>query len=127
MSKVIYVAVYGTLRKGESNHYIIRDAKPFGVSRIKGFTMYSNGFYPYAVSRGKGITVELYKVDADHMRRLDSLEGYPYHYNRKKVTVKGKKAWVYFTAKKPDVDGITKVDSGDWMDAARRGNEVYAK
>lgn len=47
--------VYGTLRKGERLHYYIKSAidkfngKFLGIAKLKGYEMYSNGFYPYVV------------------------------------------------------------------------------
>lgn len=57
------VAVYGTLRKDESNYrYYMDGLQPLSTEQLSGYDLYSLGSYPYA-TRGNGeITVEVYDV-----------------------------------------------------------------
>lgn len=73
-------AVYGTLRKGQSNHDILENKHvKFVETRIvKGFNMYAvSSWYPGIVPGNGSIEVEIYEViDESVERMLDSLEGY---------------------------------------------------
>ena len=122
MSSSIRVAVYGTLRRGEYNNRWLSGSTYLSSHRAKDFSMYSNGGYPYAVTGGKGITVEIFCITEDILKDLDRLEGYPRHYNRKIIDIDGIKAWVYFMDTAPRGSYITKVPSGDWLDAERVGS-----
>lgn len=73
------IAVYGTLRKGESNHHVLKDSPFIKTTRLKGFVMYGANSFP-AVIRGTKkdeITVEIYRVtDPAILKELDLLEGF---------------------------------------------------
>ena len=77
MNKLI--AVYGTLRKGQSNHHVLGDSLFIKTTRLKGFLMYGVDSFP-AVIRGTEkdeITVEIYRVnDPEILKELDLLEGF---------------------------------------------------
>lgn len=130
------VAVYGTLRNGYGNHWLWADdpqctARP-GTHRVAGFAMYSawNGGFPYAVPDPEfSIVAELIDVTPECMERLDRLEGYPHHYDRKVVVATTEdggtiEAWMYFApaqrAKEIAMD-CPIVPSGDWADIGSVG------
>ncbi len=98
------VFVYGTLRKGASNHdrYLSR-ARCLGPARTAdSYALYLDGL-PYVVGKESvcPIVGEVYGVDADGLVRLDGLEGHPNFYYREKVPVELSggtvvEAWIYF-------------------------------
>lgn len=119
------VAVYGTLRKGFGNYnYLLRNTSeeeilPNGTNeiRIPYFNMYSLGGFPYAKpseNKEDEITCELYRVDDDVLESLDSLEGYPSFYDRKKIPTPVGDAYIYFIDS--DKYGAPSVESGDWKE-----------
>jgi gamma-glutamylcyclotransferase (GGCT)/AIG2-like uncharacterized protein YtfP len=68
------VFVYGTLKSGFGNHYLLEGSTFKGPASVSG-RLYVNGL-PY-FKRGCGIVKgELYLVDDLTLRRLDILEGY---------------------------------------------------
>jgi len=100
-----YVFVYGTLKKGHGNNYLLAEATFIGRGKtLKRFRLFDVGF-PYAVPSEKGARVigEVYKVeDAEIFQALDWLEGYPTHYKRQVIKVEldnGQvvEAWIYYT------------------------------
>jgi gamma-glutamylcyclotransferase (GGCT)/AIG2-like uncharacterized protein YtfP len=120
------VAVYGTLKQGYGNHYLLRNSKfiGYGITTEK-FRLFDVGF-PYCLevkdeddNRVVNVQVEVYEVDKDTFKRLDRLEGYPHHYKRKIIQIqvinvkedkdgkiiptKGKviNAWIYYIDKEP--------------------------
>lgn len=83
-----YVAVYGTLKRGQSNHYLIassggeyiRDAIVPGI-------MQCNGGFPMAKLFDKEsdetILVEVFKINDECLADLDSLEGVKHNFYRR--------------------------------------------
>ncbi len=73
------VFVYGTLKRGGSNHLFLRGQKFLGDARTApGFTLYSLGDYPGMVRAPgdtTGVTGELWSVDDACLAELDRLEG----------------------------------------------------
>ena len=112
------VAVYGSLRKGLGNHRLLSTSESLGTHVVNiPFKMVSLGGFPALVPQDDSheITVELYTSDdPDVYSSLDMLEGYPSFYNRKKIAVDGKPAWVYFIESHEYVRGRDVVESGDW-------------
>ncbi|KAF0299909.1 putative gamma-glutamylcyclotransferase [Amphibalanus amphitrite] len=110
------VFVYGTLKRGEPNHgWMMKTGPGQGCAELLGsartcrpFPLLVAGPYniPYCLDRpgeGHRIFGEVYRVDADKMKRLDELEAYPKHYNRRQEDViisddpedTPVKAWIY--------------------------------
>jgi gamma-glutamylcyclotransferase (GGCT)/AIG2-like uncharacterized protein YtfP len=73
------VFVYGTLKRGGSNHGHLAGQIFLGEARtVAGFTLYSLGDYPGLVADATdqaGVTGELWAVDAACLEQLDILEG----------------------------------------------------
>ena len=71
--------VYGTLKRGGSNHGWLADQTFLGSARTApGFTLYSLGEYPGLVvdaADREGVVGELWAVDAGCLARLDAFEG----------------------------------------------------
>tara|TARA_B110000902_G_scaffold265169_1_gene348715 strand:+ start:4838 stop:5197 length:360 start_codon:yes stop_codon:yes gene_type:complete len=99
------VFVYGTLKKGHSNHFIMKRTLNLGPGLTKKkYAMYVSGI-PFLVENEEvtKITGELYVVDETTFEILDILEGHPKWYERKEVDVMVEgiehTAWVYFNEK----------------------------
>lgn len=100
------IFVYGTLRKGYQNHYLLAEAGDLGSARtVALYALYLDD-YPYLV---KGHSVcrivgELYAVDDAGLAKLDLLEEHPVWYRREMVPVEDQRgqvldAWIYFFPK----------------------------
>ena len=96
------VAVYGTLKRGRSNHGLISGARFLGKDRLKSIRLYDLGPWPGAVARpSSGIEVEVYEVNRQQLERLDEIEdhrpGAPETglFNRRRFETRHGKAWVY--------------------------------
>jgi gamma-glutamylcyclotransferase (GGCT)/AIG2-like uncharacterized protein YtfP len=97
------VAVYGTLKRDYGNHHLLVGQEYLGKAISKGRFLLGHGAFPAVVPsrRGRRIVVELYRVSPAVFLRLDNLEGYPVHYDRRKftfITPSGEevRAWLYF-------------------------------
>lgn len=71
--------VYGTLKRGCSNHHHLAGQAFLGLARTRpGFRLFDLGGYPgilaHAADRD-GVVGEVWSVDDDALRRLDEFEG----------------------------------------------------
>ncbi|WP_285908009.1 gamma-glutamylcyclotransferase family protein [Pseudodesulfovibrio pelocollis] len=97
------VFVYGTLKQGFPNHFLLRRASRVGAGRTaERYALYVDeypGVFPdEPVSRVQG---EVYAVDDAMLARLDALEDHPVLYRREQIDVlldDGRivRAWIYF-------------------------------
>ena len=73
------VFVYGTLKRGGSNHHFMAGQKFVGTARTPpGFRLYDLGGHPGMIAKpddNEGVTGEVWSVDADCLAQLDILEG----------------------------------------------------
>jgi len=124
--------VYGTLREGEGNHYLIVDnVKSIQKATIRGW-MYHLGGYP-AVIEGEGyITGELIEFynPIEAFQRIDVLEGYHQpnspsnHYERITVTAMTEdggeetcQVYIYpLYRRKQLMEHYSLISSGDWVE-----------
>jgi gamma-glutamylaminecyclotransferase len=76
-SKLLFV--YGTLKRGGSNHHFLAGQEFVGEARTApGFRLYDLGGYPGMVAKPDdrdGVMGEVWAVDAAALLRLDGLEG----------------------------------------------------
>ncbi|MCP9771172.1 gamma-glutamylcyclotransferase [Synechococcus sp. Tobar12-5m-g] len=118
------VFVYGTLKRGESNHHWLTGATCLGRRRLAGAHLHDLGAYPQAVRAEAAAAApldptaflhgELYGVDDHGLARLDRLEDVPHDYERSRVRLTdGDTAWVYL-GRPEQVRGLPLVPFGDW-------------
>lgn len=109
-----FIAVYGTLKHGESNNHLISGSNFVGTGHTVNkypmlFSTDRNGYkgIPYVYNHsgiGHQIQVEVYEVDDPLMREdIDILEGHPSHYTRQQIDIQLDNdelvsAWLYFSA-----------------------------
>jgi len=95
------VFVYGSLKKGQGNHGLLRGAEELGRAEIDVQGRFIDlGWFPGVtdeisanITRVKG---ELYRVDEEGLRAVDCLEGHPDFYGRCKLeTTEGVRTWIY--------------------------------
>ena len=83
------VFVYGTLKSGFWNHYLLKGCKFFGhAATVPTYKMIENGF-PVIMPdpEGKPLAGEVYTVDDETLARLDQLEREGSSYDRKLITL----------------------------------------
>lgn len=92
------IFVYGTLRKGGSNHRLLEKSKFVGVHITQNeYTMVDFGPFPALLEEGvTPITGEVYEIDNPTALAIDRLEGYPHLYQRKVIDTEYGKALVYY-------------------------------
>ena len=117
--------VYGTLRKGEKNHYLIRKAECIEQNVYIYGSMYDTGAgYPaIRLDASQKVCGELYRIDDEMLRIVDRLEGYRPErnenlYERIHIQVFGEdreyEALVYVAG--TSLNGLTDcIQSGDWV------------
>ena len=101
------VFVYGTLKKGYSNHQLFKQAEFLAHATTSGI-MLNLGAFPAIINGKARVFGELYKITPEILAFLDRLEGHPHFYERKLVDLKTQdidemgediKAWCYFLSK----------------------------
>jgi gamma-glutamylcyclotransferase (GGCT)/AIG2-like uncharacterized protein YtfP len=118
------IFVYGTLRKGGSNHFRMEGSEFVGVGRISG-QMHRIDWYPVLVCGGDSfVKGELYLVSDENLVALDVFEGItpdadqPREYRRVKATVslesgESMDAWVWEWA--GGLVAAEPLDGEDWL------------
>ncbi len=107
------VFVYGTLRKGESNHHLLESSEYLGHYETEDdYTLYDVGPYPALVPGSKAISGEVYLIDDHTLQQLDILEDVPVEYRRETINTPYGTAWIYLY--QDDSSLSVEVDSGDW-------------
>jgi gamma-glutamylaminecyclotransferase len=75
---MMFLFVYGTLRRGESRHRYLAGQRYVGVARTQPqYRLFDLGDYPGLVERsnGRSIEGELWDVTPECLARLDAVEG----------------------------------------------------
>lgn len=113
------VFVYGTLRKGSWNNYILSDSILIAEGKTKEKFKLIVDRIPYVLKSDKvsNITGEVYEVDSQTLNRLDNLEGHPTWYRREKTEINTPKgsisAWLYFYPE--NVYSSKVISTGDFL------------
>jgi gamma-glutamylaminecyclotransferase len=108
--------VYGTLRRGQPGHALLRGAPLLGSARTAAaFTLIDMGEYPALLEGGHSAIIgELYEVDAALLVELDVYEDVPDLYLRVEREVAGERVFVY-VLRPEHGDGRAVIASGDWL------------
>ncbi len=117
------VFVYGTLRKDEINHDLVKNFQLIDVDSVEGFIMLDFGDYPviFESSSRENVFVEIYSVDNYTLKMIDLLEEYHGEshccnlYNRLIVkSGKGYYGFIYAGTSIEKFPGAVLIPSGDW-------------
>lgn len=122
-----FVFVYGTLRKHERNHYLLKEAELVAEQAWTEGKLFDTGFgYPaLQESSCEVVYGELYLVTEQQLHRLDELEGYSVTgqdnlYDRKEQLIShdtGKTEAFIYTIAKHNIHMLqTPIKSGDWKE-----------
>lgn len=113
------VFVYGTLRKGESNHHWMTGARYLGEHRTRPrYWLVDKGAYPVLAGGGRtAVQGEVYAISRLILTRLDVLEAYPRDYTRTLIVTPWGRAWVYLRHRPPPG---RRLYHGDWRRRAER-------
>lgn len=89
--------VYGTLKRGGSNHGFLSDSKFVCHHELSGFQLVDLGYgFPYMVIGNGSVLGEVYEINQDTLIKIDSLEGHPHHYKRYLTNFNGQVAEMYY-------------------------------
>ena len=79
------VAVYGTLKRGESRGNVLNGDGLIEPSLITGVEMYNGPGYPFKTEGDGVVAIEIFKVPDATMKELEGIEGYPHLFNKGRV------------------------------------------
>jgi len=116
---VANIFVYGTLRRGGSNHFRMEGAEFLSAATANG-RLYRIDWYPGLVldAAADGVTGEIYQVSPGMLDELDRFEGPEYRRVRVEVNCGGDHrsplaAWIWEWL--GPVDETRRITSGDWL------------
>ena len=126
--KKYLVAVYGSLRKKQSNYeyYLSSSVYKGTFSTEPEYTLHSLTYYPGLKLNGNtSVVMEVYEVDESTLETLNRLEGYRPNekstfYDRIEINTPWGKAFTYIYVAELSKESI--VESGDWSEYKKRGN-----
>ena len=126
--KKYLVAVYGSLRKKQSNYeyYLSSSVYKGTFSTEPEYTLHSLTYYPGLKLNGNtSVVMEVYEVDESTLETLNRLEGYRPNekstfYDRIGINTPWGKAFTYIYVAELSKESI--VESGDWSEYKKRGN-----
>ena len=138
---IMKILVYGTLRKNCGNDRLLLGSEFIGTVSVKGYYMFSNLAFPYAIPSSwvrtrepisDVIVGEIYDINDETLAALDKLEGVAYgHYTREAVIGMPDTQMYIPTNVRDVVTNSYLVPSGDWHDGAaeaeRMMEEYFAK
>lgn len=115
------VFVYGTLRRGGSNHFRMARAKFVTAGTVQG-RLYQIDWYPGLVldAAADGIMGEIYQVSPTVLEELDRFEGHEYRRLQTQVRLpdgESVSAWIWEWL--GPVDETRRIKSGDWLSPPR--------
>jgi len=114
------VFVYGTLRRGASNHYRIQSAEFVTAGSVCG-QLFRVTWYPALLSGGPDLVKgELYRVSSSSLSELDEFEGCEYRRIKTEVLLEdgtSEQAWVWEWL--GNTNKLVRVLSGDWLQEER--------
>lgn len=96
--------VYGTLQEGHGNSRLLSSSTKVGPAVTKEKYVLGTVGFPYLFSSDDfpadmyhPVAGELWELDSEEtLRRIDSLEGHPHHYQREVIELAdGTEAWAY--------------------------------
>ncbi len=107
------VFVYGTLRYGQSNHYLLAQSERLGNHTTPPiYSLFDLGSYPAVIEGHSAIYGEVYRVNDSTLQQLDRLEDVPVDYRREQIETPFGLAWIYIYQQDHKLD--TLISSGDW-------------
>jgi len=111
------IFVYGTLQSGERLNLHLGNGKLIGIGKLKGYKMYTHGYFPM-IKKGEGTIIgEVYEYEIeDYNKVIGGLDYIESSYNRTQVVVKlnDKEIKVETYVYKSDVSNFKLIPNGNW-------------
>lgn len=107
------IFVYGTLRKGESNHHFLESSEYLGIFETEpNYQLFNIGSYPGVIAGNCKVLGEIYRIDNSLLNQLDLYENVPTEYMRESIQTPYGTAWIYIYQDASKLDEA--ITSGNW-------------
>ena len=121
------VGVYGTLKRGEPNHRLIKGAYHVGLATVNGHKLVSYGAFPAMTPDDEDLDhelpIELFAVTDAQLLAMDRLEGHPDWFVRSMLPTMGAPLgtlpWVYVMPTHRVREDAPLIETGVWETAVR--------
>jgi gamma-glutamylcyclotransferase (GGCT)/AIG2-like uncharacterized protein YtfP len=112
----VLLFVYGSLLRGQANHFWLREARYLGDAQTEPFfELLDLGPFPALVDGGTAtVHGELYEIGAELLPRLDVFEDVPELYRRARISLRGGVQAQAYLLQPRHLHGQPRVPSGDW-------------
>lgn len=116
------VFVYGSLLRGESNHFRLACSRFLGeASTVPLFDLFDMGGFPAIVEGGTlSVRGEVYAVNRDTLCLLDELEEHPVYYRRTQVALEDGSDAMAYVLPRQKARRCRSIVSGNWRERAAR-------
>lgn len=107
------IFVYGTFREGECHHHVLENCQALGeFHTLPEFALYEINHQPVVSSGANSISGEIYLVDDDTLKKLDTLKNVPTEFYRSQIDTNFGVAWIYLY--KQNLTTGELITSGNW-------------
>ncbi len=114
------VFVYGTLLRGEANHYLLSQSRFLCEAKTEPlFSLFNLGGFPAMCSKGcTSVVGEVFEVSRAVLETLDELEEHPDWYTRTPIRLSGGMSAETYLMDPKRVGGRPLIHSGNWRQKA---------
>ncbi|MFH1116510.1 MAG: gamma-glutamylcyclotransferase family protein [Pseudomonadota bacterium] len=114
------VFVYGTLLRGEANHYLLSESRFLcEAETVPAYSLFNLGGFPAMCSGGcTSVAGEVFEVSGEVLDILDELEEHPDWYARTPIRLSGGMSAETYLMDPKRVRGRPLIQSGNWRQKA---------
>ncbi len=116
LTEFVDLFVYGSLMRGEINHYLLDNAEYIGDDAIADAELFNLGPYPMFVPGTGTLYGECYHIPLQIIPNLDRLEDHPHFYQRRWMSCLSGQIRLVYQGFASHIQGYPKIVSGYWPD-----------
>lgn len=116
LTEFVDLFVYGSLRRGEINHYLLENAEYIGDDAIANADLFNLGPYPMFVGGTGTLYGECYHIPLQIIPTLDQLEDHPHYYQRRWMQCVSGQTRLVYQGFASHIPGCPQIVSGSWRD-----------
>ncbi|MCT7989689.1 gamma-glutamylcyclotransferase family protein [Laspinema olomoucense] len=116
VTEFVDLFVYGSLMRGEINHYLLENAEYIGDDAIADAELFNLGPYPMFIPGTGTLYGECYHIPLQLIPNLDRLEDHPHFYQRRWIPCLSGQIRLVYQGFASHIPGCPQIISGSWRD-----------